>query len=66
MLAELNKQQPDELSKAQVKRAKAEAILAEAKASRVDDDQSSEEVMLAKIMDALEVGNLNDKEETES
>ncbi|UEG66215.1 terminase small subunit [Weissella hellenica] len=66
LLAELNKQQPDELSKAQVKRAKAEAILAEAKASRVDDDQSSEEVMLAKIMDALEVGNLNDKEETES
>ena len=62
----MNKQQPDELSKAQVKRAKAEAILAEAKASRVDDDQSSEEVMLAKIMDALEVGNLNDKEETES
>ncbi|MDF8372534.1 hypothetical protein [Weissella paramesenteroides] len=38
----------------------------EAKAARVDDDQSSEEVMLAKIMDALEVGNLNDKEETES
>lgn len=66
LLAELNKQQPDELSKAQVKRAKAEAILAEAKASRVDDDQSSEEVMLAKIMDALEVGNLNDKKETES
>ncbi|MFH7308612.1 terminase small subunit [Weissella paramesenteroides] len=66
LLAELNKQQPDELSKAQVKRAKAEAILAEAKAARVDDDQSSEEVMLAKIMDALEVGNLNDKEETES
>lgn len=62
LLAELNKQQPDELSKAQVKRAKAEAILAEAKASRVDDDQSSEEVMLAKIMDALEVGNLNDEE----
>lgn len=66
LLAELNKQQPDELSKAQVKRAKAEAILAEAKAARVDDDQSSEEVMLAKIMDALEVGNLNDKKETES
>ena len=66
LLAELNKQQPDELSKAQVKRAKAEAILAEAKAARVDDDQSSEEVMLARIMDALEVGNLNDKEETES
>ncbi|WP_439818003.1 terminase small subunit [Weissella paramesenteroides] len=28
----------------------------------VDDDQSSEEVMLARIMDALEVGNLNDEE----
>ncbi|KAA8446540.1 terminase small subunit [Weissella paramesenteroides] len=62
LLAELNKQQPDALSDAQVRRAKAEAILAEAKAARVDDDQLSEEVMLAKIMDALEVGNLNDEE----
>ncbi|WEA53365.1 terminase small subunit [Weissella paramesenteroides] len=65
LLAELNKQQPDELSKAQVKRAKAEAILAEAKAARVDDDQSSEEVMLAKIMDALEVGAADDGEDSE-
>lgn len=65
LLAELNKQQPDELSKAQVKRAKAEAILAEAKAARVDDDQSSEEVMLTKIMDALEVGAANDGEDSE-
>ncbi|MCM6765690.1 hypothetical protein [Weissella paramesenteroides] len=64
LLAELNKQQPDELSKAQVKRAKAEAILAEAKAARVDDDQSSEEVMLAKIMDALQAGEQNDEAET--
>ena len=62
LLADLNKQQLDELSEAQVKRAKAEAILAEAKANRVDDDQSSEKVMLARIMDALEVGNLNDEE----
>ncbi|MBU7568221.1 terminase small subunit [Weissella hellenica] len=64
LLAELNKQQPDALSNAQVRRAKAEAILAEAKAARVDDDQSSEEVMLAKIMDALQVGEQNDETET--
>ncbi|WP_419154643.1 terminase small subunit [Weissella bombi] len=64
LLAELNKQQPDALSDAQVRRAKAEAILAEAKAARVDDDQSSEEVMLAKIMDALQVGEQNDETET--
>ncbi|QDJ58105.1 terminase [Weissella hellenica] len=64
LLAELNKQQPDALSDAQVRRAKAEAILAEAKAARVDDDQSSEEVMLAKIMDALQAGEQNDEAET--
>ncbi|WP_165206727.1 terminase small subunit [Weissella sagaensis] len=64
LLAELNKQQPDALSNAQVRRAKAEAILAEAKAARVDDDQSSEEVMLAKIMDALQAGEQNDEAET--
>lgn len=63
LLAELNKQQPDALSDAQVRRAKAEAILAEAKAARVDDDQSSEEVMLAKIMDALQTGEQNDESE---
>ena len=64
LLAELNKQQPDALSDAQVRRAKAEAILAEAKAARVDDDQSSEEVMLAKIMDALQAGEQNHEAET--
>ena len=64
LLAELNKQQPNALSDAQVRRAKAEAILAEAKAARVDDDQSSEEVMLAKIMDALQAGEQNDEAET--
>ncbi|GEP74128.1 small terminase subunit [Weissella thailandensis] len=41
---------------------KAEADIAEARAARFDKDQSSEEVILAKIMDALEVGNLNDEE----
>ena len=41
---------------------KAEADIAEARAARFDEDQSSEEVILAKIMDALEVGNLNDEE----
>lgn len=64
LLAELNKQQPNALNDAQVRRAKAEAILAEAKAARVDDDQSSEEVMLAKIMDALQAGEQNDEAET--
>src|SRR5699024_12790132 len=64
LLAELNKQQPDALSDAQVRSAKAEAILAEAKAARVDDDQSSEEVMLAKSMDALQAGEQNDEAET--